>query len=292
MSSTDSSHLSPALEFKYPVDPGYSIRSLRFSRTKRGCLGMLSDTGEFKAYNIAKEYVSDEYHTSLEHTFGQDSANSPEPIYTKNVREFRKHPLLQRKGADAKDASRVMSFDFLNHDMSNTHGAVTLLADKTVSMSFLPPSSPCPMDLSSQGVLARGGYSQRSSDIKYSKPSFEPGTKASEVTRAIQTSAVSETNRDGTSTIDKAQQSSTQSPFNDGPCHSSREYLDKLLANGAPLSVEDALAELTIRRLRCQEGYLLDSEKNKNIMSDDPALQDLWDWIGRKSYCISCYGHY
>lgn len=278
--AADTSHLSAALEFRRPVHPKASIWSLRFSRTRRGCLGMVSSAGDFKAYEIAKEYMSEEYRTSLEHTFGQDTANSPEPVFTKTVRDFRSQSLLHQKGVPSD--ARVTAFDFMNFDMSNSPSAVTLLADKTVSMSHLPPSWPCPMGISSQGVLARGVFAGADSTVKISAPRFVPGTKSSTVAREIQTRTIPDAFQKDAANADGKQQDNGSMPneVKTGTPLSSRENREKLLSMERLLDLPDALAWLTTPRLRCKEGYLLDSEKNQGIVTDDTALQDFWDWVG------------
>ena len=84
----DTGQPDPALEFKNVVAPKSSIWSLRFSRTKRGCLGVLANTGHFKTYDMAKEYTAEEYRSSMDETLGHGSLRSyPEQIYTKYVRD-------------------------------------------------------------------------------------------------------------------------------------------------------------------------------------------------------------
>ncbi|KAK2776308.1 hypothetical protein FQN52_003499 [Onygenales sp. PD_12] len=287
--SSDSTQLSAALEFKNVIDPKSTIWSLRFSRTKRGCLGMLSSTGDFKAYDIAKEYVSEENRTSLEQALGRDSAKAyPEQIYTKTVREFRSLIPSHDRAADA--SQRVASFDFLNHSASNEPSAITLLANKSVAL-FSLQSPPCPVDLSSQGVLARGGLAEHDSNFKFISPLIESTSKVSKVVRRIQEQAIPTPAPANGGVVPKTesksdvnQQSSDSSTESSPPCLSSRESREKSLSAGtfgSLLTVQDALTWMSIPRLRCIEGYLLDSGKNKQLLSDDPGLQELWDWIGR-----------
>ncbi|KAL1961357.1 hypothetical protein VTO42DRAFT_85 [Malbranchea cinnamomea] len=279
-SAADTSHLSAALEFRRPIDPKASIWSLRFSRVKRGCLGMLASNGNFKVYELAKEYISEEHRMSLEHTFGQDTANSPEPIYTRNIRDFRSHSLLRQEAASSNEA-RVAAFDFMNFNVSNRLSAVTLLADRTVSTSHLPPTVPCPMDISSKGALARGVFTGGDPIVKISAPSFPPGTRVSQIVQDIQRSrAMRNAPQDVSTKADGKQDDSRQADETDTSCLSSREKREKLISMEARLEFRDALAWLTIPQLRCKEGYLLDSARNKTVVSDDSALQNLWDWIG------------
>jgi hypothetical protein len=38
------------------------------------------------------------------------------------------------------------------------------------------------------------------------------------------------------------------------------------------------------RRKRCEEGYLFNCLKNKEIVADDPWLQEMWLWIGGRHH--------
>ncbi|PGH11595.1 hypothetical protein AJ80_07065 [Polytolypa hystricis UAMH7299] len=284
--SVDSGQLSAALEFRNVVDSKSSIWSLRFSRTKRGCLGMLSSKGTFKAYDIAKDYVSDENRASLDQTLGQDSAKTyAEQIYTKGVRDFR-DPLATAKMQKKDNSRKVASFDFLNFSSSNEPSAVTLLANKSVAILSLP-QAPSPLDISSQAVMARGGLVDASLEIF--SPLSKPEAKVSSIIKEIQSRSIPETPLQALSNTPtkgniKRSKGAVEGDAEVNTHLSSREKREKLLSAGTcgiPLSTQDALSWMSIPRLRCKEGYLLDDAKNKEILSDDQGLQELWDWIGR-----------
>ncbi|EEH05043.1 conserved hypothetical protein [Histoplasma capsulatum G186AR] len=283
--TTDSTQTAAALEFKNVIDPKSSIWSLRFSRTKQGCLGMLSSDGDFKAYDVVKEYVSDENRTSLEdQTLGRYSAKSyHEHIYTKTVRDFR-NPHLPRDG-------KVASFDFLNFSTSSEPTTVTLLANRSVSL-FTLQSQPCPVALSSQSVLVRGDISEKNVNLSCVRPSSESNSQISKTVRRIQGRCASPTTQPNGSSVTKTDNKNGQDKKSpeyptkpDVTQHiSGRESFERSLSAGifdTPLTIHDALAWMSIPRLRCQEGYLLDGETNKEFFPDDPGLREFWDWVGR-----------
>ncbi|OAT08730.1 ubiquitin-protein ligase E3 [Blastomyces gilchristii SLH14081] len=288
--TTDSSQLSAALEFRNVIDPKSSIWSLRFSRTKRGCLGMLSSDGDFKAYDMAKEYVSDENRTSLDQTLGRNSATSyPEQIYTKTVRDFR-NPYFPHDRS-TNPSQKVASFDFLNFSASNEPTTVTLLANRSVAL-FTLQSQPCPMDLSSQSVLARGGLGEHDLDFKLIRPSSESPSRISKTSKRTQdrsTSPTAQPNGSSATIGDNKNGGGRSSPDSSASTKvaqrlPSRESRERSLSAGMSdtrLTVRDALAWMSIPRLRCQEGYLVDGEANKELFSDDPGLWEFWDWVGR-----------
>jgi hypothetical protein len=119
------------------------------------------------------------------------------------------------------------------------------------------------MDLSSQGFLARGGFSHGKPMVKISAPSSEMGTTASDVARRFEDRMSQSGVPNGT-----ALERESSHP----------------LTTQRKIPVVDILAALTVCRLRCKEGYLFDAERNKAIVADNPALQELWDWIGCKSH--------
>ena len=249
---------------------------------------MLSNSGHFKAYDMAKEYVSEEHRASVNQTLGHDSAETyPEQIYTKDIREFRDP--FSPKVRTPVGPQRVASFDFLNMTASNEPSAITLLANGNVAI-FALQSPPRPMDLSSQGVLARGGLAQGDSNFKVIAPFSAPGTKIAHVVHTIQDRVLSE----GPSLAISHCEPNSHGNRNEQPLESekdtisglsSRECREKYLSIGTlstRFTIQDALTWMTIPRLRCKEGYLFDSVRNKEILSDDFGLQELWNWIGRK----------
>jgi hypothetical protein len=271
----------PALEIRNVFDPKASIWSLRFSKTKRGCLGVLSNTGHFKAYNLAKEYVSEENNHSLDSTLGQGtSAIYPEQIYTKNVRDIR--PPFNHPTRGCQESERVVSFDFLNMSACNEPSTLTLLGNGNVEIVTVQP--PCPnVRMSSQSVLVRGTPCG-DHDFKTLNP-LSAGGGISRVIEAIRERVSSQSPPLKQS---ESQQNGTRESM-EATSHSSRENREHalLLGNRGPvLKARDVLTVMTVHRFRCKEGYLFDCEKNKRIVSDDSILQEFWDWIKRRSCSV------
>lgn len=230
--------------------------------------------------------MSDEHKASLDQTLGQDAANTyADQIYTKSVRDFR-DPVTTVKIQEKDSSRRVTSFDFLDFSSSNEPSAVTLLADKTVSI-FSLPQAPAPLGLSSQAVMARGGLAD--AGLEFFAPSSKSEVKISSTIKGIQNSSIPEaclrvTTKTPTKGNTKQAKGSTTGDTEVNTHVSSREKRERLLSAGTygvPLSLPDALSWMSVPRLRCKEGYLLDSAKNRDLLCDDQGLQELWDWIGR-----------
>ena len=277
-SNPESGQAVAALQFKNVFGPKSSIWSLRFSKTNRGYLGALANTGHLKTYDIAKDHVPEEYRASIDDTLGSGSfKNYAEPVYTKYVRDVRApfdHPT---RGCDERE--RIVAFDFLNLAISAQASAVAL--DGNGQPQIVTARPPCaPVDLSSQGVLACG-LALRDSDIRTIHPLSEQISPVSELIRNIRTRVLS-------SSKEVAAKSDRKSPISKlvisdpVPSREGRERALSLGTLGTLLSAKEALTLSTIGQFRCKEGYLFDEAKNRKIVSDDDALQDFWGWVERK----------
>ncbi|CAI7579890.1 unnamed protein product [Penicillium palitans] len=276
-SAPDSGHSTPALELKNVFHPKSSIWSLRFSRTNRGNLSALSSSGHFKNYDIAKDYLPEEYRSSIDETLGQGSyRNYPESVYTKHVRDVCVPFDTPARGYKEKD--RVVSFDSLNLSLSPQPSAIAL--DGNGQPQIITARPPCaPIDLSSRSVLACG-ISSSDSDVRSIHPLSEHISPISDLignirSRVCLTSQEHGANSNGQLFVSKSLD------FEPVPSHENRERAMALGVTGVPLTAKEALTLSTINQSRCKEGYLFDEARNRKVASDDQALQDFWGWIER-----------
>lgn len=241
-------------------------------------MSVLSNTGHLKTYDIAKEYLSEEYRASMDETLGQGSfKNYPEQVYTKYVRDVcspYNHP-----SRGCKESDRVVSFDSLNMGNSNEPSAITLAGNGQVNIMTLQPPAP-PVRLSSQGVLVRGSP-DGDLDFKTLSPLSHAESSVSEEVEKIRKRALPsiEEERHGLRLRRASAEGQSTRPL------SSREARERVLSLGSmenPLTAEEALTLLTVNRRRCKEGYLFDGVRNKRILADDPYLQEFWEWIERE----------
>lgn len=278
----ENGQMEPALEFKNVTAPKSAIWSLRFSRTKRGCLGVLSSNGHLKTYNIVKEYVAEEYRSPIDRTLGQNSvSNYPEQIYTKSVRDV--FTPFDHPSRGYEESERVVSFDFLNMSSSNESSALTLSADNKIKIVTVKPPPP-PVRLSSNGTLVCGGPHE-DCNFKSLRPVGTEDSNIGKVAKDIRGRALKRQNAQDASGQGRAIRDNPEQHL------SSREERERLLSVGtlgSPLTAEEALTLLTVNRLRCKEGYLFNETRNKQLLADDPSLQDFWDWIERK--CLQTRG--
>lgn len=257
--------------------PKSSIWSLRFSKTNRGSLGALSSNGHLKTFDIAKDFLSEEYRASIDETLGQGSfKNYPEPVYTKYVRDVRApfdHPVR-----GSKEKERVVAFDFLNLSISSQPSSIAL--DGNGKPHIITGQPPCPpVALSSQGSLACGVSSEHS-DVRSIQPLSEKTSPISNVIDGIRLRVLSST----PNVVSDALGTPSLSEVANSDPIPSRVFRERALSvgtHGNLLTAKEALALSTVSRLRCKEGYLFDEAHNQKIVADDVALQDFWAWAGR-----------
>ncbi|KAJ5232248.1 hypothetical protein N7468_005204 [Penicillium chermesinum] len=256
----------PALQFKDVFGSKSSIWSLRFSKTNRGSLGALSSTGHLKTFDIAKDFLPEEYRASIDETLGQGSfKNYAEPVYTKYVRDVRApfdHP-----ARGSKEKERVVAFDFLNLSISSQPSAIAI--DGNQEPHIITGRPPCPpIALSSRGALQnRPPLSEQISPIANVVENIRA--------RVLPGTPVHDAETDG--------EISASEDLRPDPIASriSRERSLAVGTQGTLLSAEEALALSTVSRFRCEEGYLFDEVRNQKIVADDVALQDFWAWAER-----------
>ncbi|OGE58251.1 hypothetical protein PENARI_c001G00856 [Penicillium arizonense] len=276
-SAPDSGPATAALQFKNVFHPKASIWSLRFSKTNRGSLAALSSTGHFKHYEIAKDYLLEEYRSSIDDTLGQGySRNYPESMYTKRVRDVCvpfDHPT---RGCKEKD--RVVSFDSMNISLSAQPSAIAL--DGRGQPQIITPPLPCaPVDMSPQSVLACG-ISSHDLEVRSIHPLSEHISPISELVENIRSRVCSSSHGHEAKPNGQLFAPKVIEP-DPVPSRESRERAMALGTMGVPLTAKEALTLNAVNQSRCGEGYLFDEARNRKVVSEDPALQDLWSWIER-----------
>ena len=121
-----------SLHIKRAISQPGQIWSLRFSRTQRGCLGVLSSTGQLKTFSIITDFVSSTIRSEYARKTGTEWEESlAQPLFLDRTLEVQS----PRSGqdSDTPDASRVISFDFMpmNHQSDRTQ-LLCLMGDQTI----------------------------------------------------------------------------------------------------------------------------------------------------------------
>ncbi|KIV89232.1 hypothetical protein PV10_08816 [Exophiala mesophila] len=256
-----------SLEFQNPVQVPGVIWSLRFSKSQRGCLGVLSSTGHLKTYTITKEYTPPTHHN------GHDPENDsswdsmpPQDIFLDRVQEIA--PPYSNTSTAKDEKARVVSFDFTTAiDRQGQPQIMTLDGHGHINIVATRPL-PEPSSLSSIGQFFKG--SLLVDEAVSSTP--DPG----EALRRVRGQAQQENKLKKQIKQARQSKSSTNkraSSLEDQEWHSDLGYYEENI----PLN--DVLTLTSTQRLRCEAGYLLNATKNKAIVTDSHWLQRLWAWV-------------
>ncbi|KAH4292927.1 hypothetical protein HBH64_178270 [Parastagonospora nodorum] len=277
--SNDAANSGAVLEFKPVVDNSQaaSIWSLRYSGTKRGTFGVLANTGEFKIIELAQ-------HT---HRLDPTSKTSSgpgwsSPHYTKATHHFR-YPLHDKAHPqDPKD--RVVAYDFMTAgNIMSGQCALALLPNREVEVLKVPPPAP-KINVSALEEIYKDRYC-------IAKPSLPHGTVANDLIEVQNLALSTKFGIDydmGNSLSESMTRFSLSNSQRSLPLlsatHPSHEMHEDLLNLGYPdvkIPLDDYLAVLHAAKRRAQEGYSLDCDKNKQILSNDPWLVDAWTLVDR-----------
>ena len=272
----------PAINNRSPS----TVWSLRYSGSRRGCFSILSSTGEIKVIELAQNIPRADSHEGLT---GRESTLRTSDFYTKKSHNLR-HPWQPEQGPE--NTTRIISTDFVGNKSTHKPRLLALRLNHDVEVLNLPEPPPhitfTPLD---EVAI----YSSRRLSMLQSGPNSQP---TSEVLYQIQLNCImgkecSKISTIGETDIDNDQFSKvelrnaflTSSP--DGmktPLETSRKFHEALL-NIKPTFTRSNhhafLRLLDVQRQRCQEGYLFNCRKNKDIVANDPWLVDVWDLVER-----------
>jgi len=276
------------------------IWSLRYCKGKTGFLGALASNGDFKVFETQQSHTSTDEQSRLQRSVdSQMTKNLTTRLSTRRVHQIER--AFDDSPENRLEKERIVAFDFTN--LAGSKGApcaIILRGDQSIDIRELsgPPSA---LSFSCRGGLI----------VSRANQTVDKGSGAVDgkdfLADAVQRF---NPNEDGNATdilntlhlkhgmLDvpqpRAVKDSDDPTSDSSRCLSSREAHEQ--STGIRLSkekptIEDALTYTTIARRRCSEGYLVDTEKNIEIVRDDPWLQYMWAWVGSMfKYVLSrCY---
>lgn len=293
----------PIIEYKRAFDTSNSsaqpnIWSLRYCKGQSGYLGALASNGNCKIFETKKEYIPESARVKVDPNMPLDGhIATAQQLITKRVHQ------VEYAFDDAKfalsDNERIVSFDFTN--LAGAGGmpcAITLRRDQTIDIYEMNRPSAA-MSISALGSLAvsknliKTGVSLPNHANLDSLASLRYPREGITAASTIKTLRVKLNT--APSIIELRPKASRQQREENGlggdeTKHLSRKAHEALYdyqaADKKP-DIKYALEFLTLSRRRCTEGYLFDCGKNEEIVSDDPWLQGLWAWIGRRLGAVS-----
>jgi WD repeat-containing protein mio len=257
-SSHDGKQPEASLELKHTIDGG-NIWSLRFSKSQRGSLGVLSSTGQLRVYDLCKDSVTEEY-KALDEGESEWETQFPQETFLDRAHDIEK-PMEQKSTSSTSGGAhttRVVSFDFTTS--SNAQGQpvlITLNAEGgvgTTSTAALPE----PTSIHSSGFIAHGNKY-----VHAGNASDKTLEGLHDAARAIE----ARSDRKASESSISAQHHNADLRFSDNRT-----------------SIVDLLSMESIPRIRCESGYLLDSALNKTLAAGNSWLQGLWDGIARADH--------
>lgn len=283
----------PVLEYRRAFEASTpaaqpQIWSLRYCRGRRGYLGALASNGDFKIFETKQAHIAEVDGLGQGGWSNNGQTTIQQKLRTERVHHVTHAPDSHRHGRE--DVAHTVAFDFTN--LAGPKGrpsALVVRSDKGIEVRELQGHPP-PFALSSTGqlVISSMGHGIKKEPSVHDNILAEAGLYQVRPRMDNSSSqAISASER-----LDGPAKSAGDLHHKQQPTHkwsgrlSSREnherwFEDRYLYQ-VP-SVEAALATLQVSRRRCVQGYLFDCQRNIEVVADDPWLQDMWEWIGRKS---------
>lgn len=264
-SSVNQRQVEMSLELRNAIDSPGSIWSLRFAKTKRGCLGVLSSTGHLKVYEINKDIIqgAPQEHGHDEH--GQN-LDMPQDVHLHRAQDVERH--YSHPSAMKEEKARVVSFDFMAGSTKWQQPELILLTGYGGINTTSVTPAPEPQTISSLSLFVRGERyltPSTSMDAHLGEHSHSSKLNADDAGKHPERLAHKETNK-------------RHQPMSSFSSHGSTKEPDILEAEG---SVPGLLASLSTARLRCEASYAFNAANNKAIVAGSWRLQSLWSFVAR-----------
>ncbi|KAL9577234.1 MAG: hypothetical protein Q9203_007539, partial [Teloschistes exilis] len=276
----------PVLEYRRAFEASSrvappSIWSLRYCRGRSGFLGALASNGDFKIFEtreaLAKE--SNEYH---EQGHWQQEWQSPidQQLSTKRVHHVEPANDIAKHGG--RESGHIVAFDFTN--LAGPKGmptAIILRSNKSVEIHELKGLPPV-LAMSATGQLVGSRIDHQAVNKNSAIDDVLARAGLSSISNAQSKVSINEAGHPTRSNGDSPLVRGSNMPQNHERLSSREEHERWIEARRfkQDSSIESLVSDLTESRRRCIQGYLFDCQKNRSILSDDPWLQNMWDWIG------------
>lgn len=271
-SGTESRQPEISLELKNAIDIPGTIWSLRFSKAKRGCLGILSNTGNLKMYNIGKDFLPETDRGEQDTSPVSWETSPPQDIFLDAAQDLARP--YSSPSAPQDEKSRIVSFDFMTSTTKWEQPKIITMDGQGVIKLTAPSPPPQPAVIGSAGYMCKGEAIVTQGPYELS----DLGTGIDQIRRRVRSR-----NELRKALKDARQKKSTKaaigtkrmSSLDDQAWYADLGYYEK------NASLPDLLTLTSIQRLRCEAGYLLNPAKNKSIVSDSHWLQTFWAWVER-----------
>lgn len=257
-----------SLELKNAIDMPGSIWSLRFSKSKRGCLGVLSSSGQLKVYEMGRDMIVEEYRPSKDDEEIWE-VQSPQEAFLESSQDVAKASVTSQANASS---ARVVSFDFTTRQDHNGQPClITLYSDGQIKLAATSPP-PVPTSIHPAGFIMHGN--------KYIEASLKSGNPQEVSAGLAAIRAKAEPQNARVQAYAQARKDGTAMAGKDSSLDSQAWQAD-LGYREQTVKVPDLLSFQDTYKLRCQNGYLFDPSVNKSLVEENSWLHGFWEYIER-----------
>lgn len=265
-----------SVELKEPMEKPSSIWSLRFSKTKRGHLGVLSSNGQLKVYDFERELLTANDRIELDNRWGSEwETKQPQKIHLTRSQDIER--AYQMYPAPQNERARTVSFDFTSKETRSSQPEVMALTGdgtlKVLSSKSVPESTA----FSSMDFFMKGSHIEQSPDIGQADEREEPQTISTTISKIRSRVEAHSTEKWAVKQNKKGRPGAANrhSSFANQCLNSDLGFFE------SDSAIADILALSSLHRRRCEEGYLFAPAKNIAIASDSRWLQSFWAWVER-----------
>ncbi|KAL8937819.1 MAG: hypothetical protein Q9216_004231 [Gyalolechia sp. 2 TL-2023] len=299
--SSHSALYGPVLEhknaFETPTPTAQpQIWSLRYCRGQSGFLGALASNGVFKIFETKQAYAPDANGAQGQAGWVSHGQSYMQPqLRTERIHHVDPSPGNPKQGL--QESARIVAFDFTN--LAGPKGLPSIInvrADKSINIHELKGLGPV-FALSSTGRLVGScvGERNRTKNPKEDDFSLLAGlyhTRAT--TDPIPMASMGNSGKAEAVLKSPGDLIRSRDPYDEETAPlCSREVHERWFEKSQfdqRQTIEAALATIDLPRRRCMQGYLFDCQKNMGIVTDDPWLEDFWEWIGRPEKAVRISG--
>jgi WD40 repeat protein len=275
--STISGGPEASLELKRPIEESGIIWGMRFSKTKRGHLGVLSSTGQLRVYDFEREHLTTSDRIDRDNKWGVGwEKTQSQKIYLSRSQDIERayHTHPKPRG----ERARIVSFDFTAKTARSSEPEImALTGDGTFKVLSSKPT-PEPTTFSSMDFFIRGNPLQKALITCQGTDMEKPQPVGEAVDEIRQHAEAPNPKRIALKSLGENDQLvlvERFSSFSNQAWHSDLGYFE------ADTRLADILTLSSLHRRRCEAGYQFSPARNILIASDSPWLKSFWAWVGK-----------
>ena len=287
-------HIGPVLEVKNAFDVGdrsapSNLWSMRYSVAQKGCLAVLSSSGQLRIVQTKQDYLEDYSQSHSGDPLLQQPALSSRKIYVNREYDVERSRVVRQHSRE--EAGRIVSFDFVNIlAASGRPCAVLLRGNQEISIYELPRKASA-LAVSTRNEIIVSSNSSR----KRVTSSWNPVGLGISFIQPNPSDLESSFDVDSVTLIqERTSRSRATVSFNKRNEDDELDDKQKLKEGGVTednisatksyrLDIQDALAIDDKYRRRCATGYQFNCATNAAYTANKPYLQEMWIWLDRKS---------